>query len=102
MKCILRSATANVDRKSFEQELCIISNLDIIKIMDDDIGLESVSFPFDPYLNVRGLLRTHYGLEHGTEIYDLLKRTAEQVAEDMSPGIVFDEDGGEFVGVETT
>lgn len=61
----------------------------------------SESFPFDPYLTVKGLLQTHYGLEHGEEIYELLIRTASGAAGDgQTPGIVFDEDGGEFVGVE--
>lgn len=61
----------------------------------------SESFPFDPYLNVRGLLQTHYGLEHGEEIYELLLRTARGAAEKgQVPGIVFGEEGGEFVGLE--
>jgi len=67
-------------------------------VIDD---LESVSFPYDPYLTVRGLLQTHYGLEHGEEIYELLSRTAQGAAVGGStPGILFDEDGGEFVGLE--
>ncbi|NBT58223.1 hypothetical protein EBT16_05515 [bacterium] len=66
-------------------------------------GLESVSFPYDAYLTVRGLLQTHYGLEHGDEIYELLKRTAQGAAESTGrvaqPGLVFSEEGGEFVGM---
>jgi hypothetical protein len=69
--------------------------------MNED--LESVSFPYDPYLTVKGLLKTHYGLEHGEEIYELLRRTARGAAEstgrDVRPGLVFNEDGGEFVGI---
>lgn len=64
---------------------------------------ESVSFPYDPYLTVKGLLKTHYGLEHGEEIYELLRRTARGAADsterDVRPGIVFNEEGGEFVGI---
>lgn len=61
----------------------------------------SESFPFDPYLTVLGLLKTHYGLEHGEEIYDLLLRTARGAAgKGQVPGIVFGEEGGEFVGVD--
>lgn len=61
----------------------------------------SESFPFDNYLTVKGLLKTHYGLEHGEEIYDLLLRTAQRaVKKGQIPGIVFDNDGGEFVSVE--
>ena len=72
--------------------------------MNDEFNLESTSLPFDKYLTVLGLLKTHYGLEHGEEIYELLKRTAEEISEstEMStqPGILFNNDGGEFVGVE--
>lgn len=69
--------------------------------MDKD-ELESVSFPFDSYLTVKGLLCTHYGLEHGDEIYELLKRSASEIADATKgkPGIVFNDDGGEFVGLE--
>lgn len=69
--------------------------------MEEEGGFESVSYPFDGYLTVRGLLRTHYGVEHGDEIYDLLLRTAETVGsgEGLKPGILFDEEGGEFVGL---
>ena len=70
---------------------------------------ESVSFPYDKYLTVRGVLCTHYGLEHGAEIYDLLLRSAEEAAKEAEsatgqsamPGILFEEDGGEFVGIES-
>lgn len=75
--------------------------------MIDD--LESISFPYDRYLTVRGLLQTHYGLEHGDEIYELLLRSASEAAkeaqdatgENAIPGILFDNDGGEFVGIES-
>jgi hypothetical protein len=75
--------------------------------MIDD--LESISFPYDRYLTVRGLLQIHYGLEHGDEIYELLLFSATEAAqiaeaetgENAVPGILFDEDGGEFVGIET-
>jgi hypothetical protein len=75
--------------------------------MIDD--LESISFPYDRYLTVRGLLQTHYGLEHGDEIYELLLRSAsdaaqlaeESTGERAAPGILFEEDGGEFVGIES-
>jgi hypothetical protein len=71
--------------------------------------LESISFPYDKYLTVRGVLCTHYGLEHGAEIYDLLLRSAKEAAEEAEiatgqtavPGILFDDEGGEFVGIES-
>lgn len=69
--------------------------------MNED--LESVSFPYDEYLTVRGLLQTHYGLEHGDEIYELLRRTAQRAAKNvgrgLKPGMIFNDDGGEFVGL---
>lgn len=60
---------------------------------------------YDHYLTVRGLLRTHFGTEHGDEIYDLLFRTAKITADSVTsspaaPGILFNEDGGEFVGFD--
>ena len=68
----------------------------------DEIVLESESAPYDPYLTVLGLLKTHYGLEHGEEIYQLLFRTArfaaEASGEGLKPGILFGDEGGEFVG----
>lgn len=67
---------------------------------EEDFGFESVSFPFDSYLTVLGLLKTHYGAEHGEEIYGLLKRTAESSSGGHLPGIIFDVDGGAFVGIE--
>lgn len=67
---------------------------------DDDVGFQSVSYPFDMYLTVRGLLRTHYGVEHGEEIYELLRRTAVSSSGGYSPGIVFNDEGGEFVGIQ--
>lgn len=76
-------------------------------IMEDDF--ESVSFPYDKYLTVRGVLCTHYGLEHGAEIYELLLGSAKEASEEAEiatgqpamPGILFEEDGGEFVGIES-
>jgi hypothetical protein len=76
---------------------------------DDDESLEfesgSESFEFDSYLTVRGLLRAHYGKDRGDDIYNLLKRTAEKTSDAISdiavaPGILFNDDGGEFVGFE--
>ena len=52
---------------------------------EDDIGLESVSFPYDRYLTVLGLLKTHYGVEHGEEIYELLRRSAQTAAAARRP-----------------
>ena len=76
---------------------------------NDDNELEfegsSNSFEYDQYMTVRGLLCTHFGKEHGEEIYELLSRTAQEAANNIetaltSPGILFNADGGEFVGFE--
>jgi hypothetical protein len=66
----------------------------------DEFDPRAESKDYDIYLNVRGLLKTHFGAEHGDEIYELLKRTAENATDPgMSHGIIFDEDGGEFVSL---
>lgn len=72
---------------------------------DDELNRsQSESQPYDVYMTVRGLLCTHFGAEHGDEIYSLLVRTAEESAENIDaptvPGILFTPDGGEFVGFE--
>lgn len=63
-------------------------------------GLE----PYESYLSVRGLLCTRFGKEHGDEIYELLRRAAHAAADDIPaktmPGILFNDEGGEFVGFE--
>jgi len=60
--------------------------------------------PYEAYLSVRGLLCMRFGKEHGDEIYALLLRAAHAAAEDIpaqtTPGIIFNEEGGEFVGFE--
>jgi len=69
--------------------------------MSDEFEPQADSREYDVYLNVRGLLQTHFGAEHGEEIYDLLERTASKVADpEMAHGILFDDDGGEFVSLE--
>jgi hypothetical protein len=74
---------------------------------DDDLFQEfdSGSEPYEQYLNVRGLLCTRYGKEMGNEIYALLLKHATEASEhapaQAEPGILFTEDGGEFVGFES-
>lgn len=68
----------------------------------DDFYRESE--PYDTYLTVRGLLCTHYGEERGNHIFDLLRRSAQAQTESIeaptTPGILFSDDDGEFVGFE--
>lgn len=63
-------------------------------------GLE----PYEAYLTVRGLLCMRFGKEHGDEIYALLRRAAQSASDDIgvenTPGIIFNDEGGEFVGFE--
>lgn len=67
----------------------------------DDFEPRAESRDYDVYLTVRGLLRTHFGIEHGNEIYELLENTSRKMADpEMNHGIVFDEEGGEFVSLE--
>lgn len=74
---------------------------------DDELEFEdgSSSYEYDEYLTVLGLLCTHFGAEHGEEIYELLRRTAIKTSKQIHsaptlPGIVFNNEGGEFVGFE--
>lgn len=72
---------------------------------DDEFGQnQSESEPYDTYMTVRGLLATHFGTEHGDEIYELLLRTAKASTDNIDaetvPGILFTDEGGEFVGFE--
>jgi hypothetical protein len=49
--------------------------------MTDEFEPSADSREYDIYLNVRGLLCTHFGKEHGDEIYELLERTARKIAD---------------------
>jgi hypothetical protein len=55
--------------------------------------------PFDDYLTVRAFLEAHFGKHTGGEVYKQLLRMAKKSADDVGglPGIVFNDDGGEFV-----
>ena len=69
--------------------------------MSDEFETQADSREYDVYLNVRGLLRTHFGVEHGNEIYELLERTSKKNAgSHENHGIIFDDEGGEFVSFD--
>ena len=61
-----------------------------------DEGIEG----YEAYLTVRGLLCMRFGKEHGDEIYALLQRAAQNASDDIgvktTPGIIFNDEGGEF------
>lgn len=80
-----------------------MSNADFADFDDYEPLTEGLE-PYEAYLTVRGLLCVRFGKEHGDEIYSLLQRAAIAAAEDIpiktTPGIIFNEEGGEFVGFE--
>jgi hypothetical protein len=57
---------------------------------------------FEDYLTVRALLGMHFGERVGNDIYNLLERMGTKVATEMggTPGILFNESGGEFVSFD--
>lgn len=75
---------------------------------DDDDVLDDIEHqepqPWEVFLNVRGLLCSRYGKERGEDIYGLLFSAAQHASDntpaETQPGILFTEDGGEFVGFE--
>lgn len=69
--------------------------------MTDEFETQADSRDYDVYLTVRGLFRTHFGVEHGNEIYELLERTSKKMSDsNMKHGIIFDDEGGEFVSLD--
>lgn len=60
--------------------------------------------PMSAILNVRGWLMVTFGAEIGNDIYEQLQHAAETSTSyrDMGglPGIVFTDDGGEFVSLD--
>ena len=62
---------------------------------------DETPLPYDEYLTVKAFLEMHCGRETGGKIYDGLRRMAERAAEAGTvPGIVFNDEGGEFVSFE--
>ena len=63
-----------------------------------DDGYDDEEQPYDDYLTVKGFLEIHFG-DTGKQIYASLLRRATKAARDIGglPGIVFNDDGGEFV-----
>lgn len=55
--------------------------------------------PYDDYLTVKAFLEMHFGKNTGREVYRQLERRARKAADEVGglPGIVFNDDGGEFV-----
>lgn len=80
-----------------------MTNADFADFDDYEPTAEGLE-PYEAYLTVRGLLCVRFGKEHGDEIYALLRRAAQSAADDIpaktTPGIIFNDEGGEFVGFE--
>lgn len=64
-----------------------------------DYDDEDIEEPFDGYLTVRAFLEMHFGNQLGGKVYRALLRTAQKAANEAggSPGLIFNDDGGEFV-----
>ena len=65
--------------------------------VDDD---EHDEEGYEEYLTVEALLCLKFGDRRGAAIYKLLKKYATRAAEELDggePGLLFNEDGGEFV-----
>jgi hypothetical protein len=80
-----------------------MTNADFADFDDYEPTTEGLE-PYEAYLSVRGLLCLRFGKEHGDEVYALLQRAAQGAADEIdaptTPGIIFNDDGGEFVGFE--
>jgi len=65
---------------------------------------DDAELPYDEYLTVKAFLEMHCGKETGTKIYEGLRRMAEKAAQNTDgsfvPGLIFNDDGGEFVSFE--
>lgn len=78
-------------------------NLDFGGFIDDDNPYEEESAEegYEEYLTVEALLCIKYGDRRGAAIYKLLKKYASRAADAAGdggePGLLFTEDGGEFV-----
>jgi hypothetical protein len=63
---------------------------------DDDGYVEQ---PYDEYLTVQAFLEMHFGEHTGRNVYNALLRMARKATTDVggSPGLIFNDEGGEFV-----
>lgn len=83
-----------------------MSNIDFNGHIDDENrrqhGDSEELYCFEDYLTVRALLGMHFGERVGDDIYNLLQRMGNKVAAEMggTAGILFNDDGGEFVSFD--
>jgi hypothetical protein len=76
------------------------SNFDFGGFIDDDNLHEEEDCGFEEYLTVHALLCLKYGDKRGNSIYQLLAKFAKRAAAEAGggdPGLLFTDDGGEFV-----
>jgi hypothetical protein len=79
------------------------NNMDFGGFIDDDNPYEedNVEEGYEEYLTVEALLCIKFGDRRGAAIYKMLKkyatRAAEAAGDGGEPGLLFNDDGGEFV-----
>jgi hypothetical protein len=77
-------------------------NFDFGGFIDDENPYEEddVEEGYEEYLTVEALLCIKFGDRRGAKIYKLLKKYATRAAQELDggePGLLFNDDGGEFV-----
>ena len=83
-------------------------NLDFGGFIDDENPYEeeNVEEGYEEYLTVEALLCIKFGDRRGAAIYRLLKKYATRAAQEAGdggePGLLFNDDGGEFVSFTDT
>lgn len=68
-------------------------------IDDENVNEDEQDIGYEEYLTVEALLQLKFGDRRGSKIYKLLMRFGQKAAEENGgePGLLFTEDGGEFV-----
>jgi len=68
-------------------------------IDDENVNEDEPDTGYEEYLTVEALLQLKFGERRGSKIYKLLMRFGQKAAEENGgePGLLFTEDGGEFV-----
>ena len=80
------------------------NNFDFGGFIDDDNPDFETEHGFEEYLSVKALLQLKLGKVQGRRVYDMLEKIANETTEENGgrPGILFSEDGGEFVSFHDT
>lgn len=80
------------------------NNFDFGGFIDDENPELETAYGFEEYLTFKALLQLKLGEVRGRELYAVLEKIAQQTVEENGgrPGILFSEDGGEFVSFHDT